>query len=739
MSDQINRVGIELVVLKLQEALDNLKTFKGGISSIGDAGKQGADGLNQITAAEQQLATGATDVKSALAAIDGVIDAFKTAPIEAQKGALEGVRDELKRAEAEYASLGESAKDDTEAIRAKLADVEAELAKFGDAAKAAGDKAEKSFSDLRKEAQQIADPVQRLGKLTEIAFNEASGKVRVTTRDINTLTAHVEAYKEEVTRASARGPVSPATLAQLQKYEDELEHVTQRVRKLRDAEEDQRKLTAESGYQFTTLGTLIQDASGKYGTLIAQLGLYAAATAGVIAAIKKVADEVGVEYSTYESWVKQIKDTGVATNTLAVDLQAGLITALSNVGDETKDVSDGFRDMERAIERWHARQANGMIGVRNYNAALAAGLPVMERAQAATNKSVAVGEFFERTLKLGREGQRLWNEAVAKGGDTAAGLATAIAALSNDLETAEKRALASGKAIASWGDLVYEANRKVTDAEQSRIDATKKAYDESKLQEEVTNGTTESLSRYTDEIKKFLPNAELHSQALLKRANEMQRALDIQDGLTAKERAAHQALIDYTKALVTSSAEHEKNNAYLEAMNRLMEDHNRILGVSEKQLASATDEVKRATEAYGADSEITKQAIEKKDALTKSIEIQKDRVEAMKKALSDTSATEQTDKLHGSLEKVAGVKMGAAVSEISKIRDAVNEATTAVTTLGSASAITTQQLADMGRAALGSSSASDKPTYIAGGTPNPNAFPESDRPAPVLGGGFGRK
>lgn len=619
--------------------------------------KQTADNLQDVAAAQKNVEA---TVTAAAQAVQDQITAIRSSngSLDEQKDALEAVRDGLVEVQHQAEATGEDGAQAFNFTVAAIERVNDELRTLkheaDNAAAAVVNVKSDDMDQFRHRIELATKAEQDLAK----AFDEGSQEVG---EKLGKLMGQQIKFKSEIEKTYGSIEKAPAVAREAYgKLTVSVEKATVEVRQFTHELNKQKEAAGLTQTQFNGIGDAFTKMLGPAGQSVTTLGAFASALTVGYETGHRFAESIGTDFSEMDRVTK------------------GLAEKLKNVNSELANatVSAFTGDWKEAINALHAADAsmnltaNAMSG---YRAALAAGVTDIENVTEKQQELTKINEFHAAAIRNGTDGQTLWNEVVARSGGTIDGMTAAVQKLSPELDVLVRTRVSDEQASANW-----EARAKtVAAAIEDQSAKVRKLADEwkkqsnqimdqvlaSETQGKVTNGTTAELQHYSDVLKSLLPQAEQHYVALQQQAAAMQTALDKQDGLTAAQRGALQAQIDFTNAQV----------AAIETMG------------------------KHTAAASGAGAAIL-----------------------------------------SSFAPVASILNSAAA--------AADNITSSLKGVENQSMLTAKALAEMGRAALTSTDPADKPTYIPGGD-NPTVFggfgkpgttTPAPRPAPELGGGFGR-
>lgn len=327
------------------------------------------------------------------------------------------------------------------------------------------------------------------------------------------------------------------------------------------------------------LGSAAVNAQRAFGGLnsstLAAAGRFAALPALVLAVVGasvKLEQALGNNVEAFDELEKSmkafaqdlllpIKNMG-AVERQAQDMLASIL-AVKEAEDIPKAIADG-------VQKLAAAMGSGTAGARNMSAAIAAGLPVMERNKIVLSEYNTVAEFFDRTQRTGADGAKLWADAVQQSGGTAEGLRTAAAALTPELERLEATTGTSAAAQETHAGATQRNSTAMGAASEKAADLAQKQYelenafgaatkasnamtlpqDEWFAFNEKTGQATKNFDEYKQQVVSLLPEMDKNSARILDITGKMEAALRIRTDLTAAERAAAQAQIDQVEANV---------------------------------------------------------------------------------------------------------------------------------------------------------------------------------------------
>lgn len=677
------------ILLKLNgadEARQDLQQLNVAAIELGKAGVQGAgewtagfEGLErEVGKVFQRLQQGKTVSESALDPLITRYGVLKQS-IEAAFGSADKAPSEFREA---LTKAEESIKRANEALGlTKDASAAARQQLFGVA------EAAKETAKNLEEVAEAQDPITRNFNNIENSFKEFRNAVENGSPEVNEKLSRLFGVQHNLRKEIERthGAVEQATPEIIERYrriERQIESAKGEVVQLTTHIQRQRATVNLAGESWAGWDDALVKVSGKWGPMISQMMMASAAAAGTIAAIKQVADEVGVNNEVYEDWYAKLKQVGTGANDLIVELLT-LHPAVQLVSTGTVDLEESTTGVIAALHKFGIEAKEGKEGVASLNAGIAAGLNFWERNKVAVRENAEVGQFYERTLRLGREGQRIWEEAVRKSDGTAEGLKKVTHELTEELTRAEaqqrketeakKNAEAAARKVADAYQNEVQALRDLSIEHQKVSNEIQNSVEETIRASEVTNGFSTEIAGLLGKIQAMLPEHEKHSVGLKATAAELQNVLDRTSGLTAAEREHIQSMIDATKAVAEAKA---GLDSYADAANQAaarvaglseaVDNQSKSLGLWESQVTEAEDKIKKLTEAYGADSQITKQAIEEKENFAKTLEHQKKKLEETRAELDKAKEANTNGAIAAEAARMEAERHGSALAALTQ-------------------------------------------------------------------------
>ncbi len=436
------------------------------------------------------------------------------APLELQKTQLEHISAELSEQANEFRALGTAAETELSTIAVVTGKVDAAMAEVvGEAQKVehellgVGDAGRTGFAEV--------DVAIAQGENAVIAFQtKLTNASNITGRDVGKITIAVENMRAAIVKAyGSLDAATPEALAALHKLEAELDTATGHANRLSNAVRDHNVKLKETGDRVGALGNAVAQLAAPFGTaggVIAKvagnlgsmssgveslkdamggldgsmtgaggaalkmggsialvIATFAAFTAGTLALEK----EIGNNNEVLGEFITKLKELATWTKTTSVSVGTDLVHNFAALERSLQDIVGGFTAIGEAMSKldWHTATqgiqqisdgvrdfvltlSNGKAGLDSYHTAMDAGLPIQERVKAGLKDFTSVVQFHEKAIALGKDGQKLWNDAVKEGHGTAEGMLFSVKLLAPELgklEAAHKTAAAATKDAAA--------------------------------------------------------------------------------------------------------------------------------------------------------------------------------------------------------------------------------------------------------------------------------------------------
>lgn len=634
------------ILLKLNgadEARQDLQQLNVAAIELGKAGVEGAgewtSGFQGLERAVDKVFTNLKQGKNVSeSALDPLINRYGQLKqsIEAAFGSAEAAPEEFREA---LNKASESVKRVNEAIDATRRASEAARAELVGTADAISQR----FANIEGSWEQFRQAVD-------------SGSPEMSEK-LSRLIGQQIGLRKEIERT--HGSVEQATpeiIAHYRKIETRIESAKGEVRELTAEINKQRSEVNLAGATWGGIDDALVKVAGSKGALVAKAGLVTLALREIANVVKSVESQ----FATAGDGIEGFSDLASSALSGVSDRIKSTQKATSQLVGELLALDGGsLDDLEGSADRVLVAMTHGAEGVRRFNLAVHAGLNAHERNRFATEQNTRALDVYNRAAAQGVRGQELLRRAFAESDKTAEGLAAALQGLASDLALLESTS----------GNVTMNLQRVAS--RQEEVNAARAASLElAAAQEEAENGITQSMREELEQIAFWLQQGPARVDQVNIWLTALEETTAKQQGLTDEERKNIATLIEQVKAISDASAATSKyTDAQVvanDAVRRLEETIVRqtaVVSSYEAQIAGADARVKELSATQGEDSIFTKQAIEEKEALTKLLAIQKDRLQETSDGLdrakeAQQQANEQAEKFAAAMERVGAATTG---------------------------------------------------------------------------------
>lgn len=648
------------------ETADRIGKVSDAVKDLGATAEVQADKTEQAADAVEQYVGAATSAADGARRFNDVLERQITEittssdSLAVQRSRLEGIKDSLLEARGEYETFGKSGEDAVKGLDASLARLDTAL------------------DSLRTDSETALTPLERAMQNAEAAVARFEARLTsgaaVSKKDIDNIIRQQELLNREIElTGKTLDDLGPKAVSRYKQIDDAAERATVIIRRTSDAVGDHAKSLDEAGTQYRGLMEAIQDTSGAWGAAIGQIGLMTAAFTGGLAIGKQFADMLGTETQALEAFQAEIQKNGrsfqrdlvdvITDGTQKISLSfRDLIGTAPQLTERVKDMEEKIRAVHRASVDLRSSFNLNELEMRGFSVAVQAGVRTVDALRLSKEQLTKIAHSAELATRGGAEGQKAFAKAID---DSKGSSDKLIANLDKANPTLEKHAEAVKKAQLAYLEMDKQLERML--ARQPELAA---AYEQSaKLaneQEQAHNGITRSMQQELAQIALFLSQGPQRTDQVNIWVKALQDTTAKQMDLTNEERAHIAAIIEKIQKLTEATEATTKytDEQWLaqEAVAGLTEAYdiqNRSIDVTQGQLSAAEENVKKLTEAYGADSQITRQAVEQRDSLARSLEFEKQKLEETKNELNaakeaQTSVNDESARMSEALEAVGG-------------------------------------------------------------------------------------
>jgi hypothetical protein len=468
--------------------------------------------------------------------------------------------------------------DDLKRVASEIADSEKGYRKLKDggvqaleALRPASQKVEQALKDLAASASTEHGKIRDATIVTERAFENLAKQIRNNPKEaVESLPKAVGAVIQlrnaiETTRA-AGGPVDPKAVADLKRFEAQLDKTKIEIGSLkREIDQSTAGVTNATG-AWRGMDSIVDQVAGKFGKL-------GAGIVGGAMAIKEgwtvgteIAKTIGTDFRAMDQAVADFTSRAKLLNPAILDwlTGAGSFEAVRAAASLTKAELEGYNSAViagiedignystktaefAAIQQAHAViLAEGTEGQRLATQAKRDGGGVLADYVRVLGVASEAATVHNKLVASGAEGERLWNEIRAQGKGNILNLAAAI--------TGQKDAITgllakTKEEIQAERDLQIALNDTIA-IRVKQLNLEKQQVDLVAQREKVEDGLTASMRTRLAEIAASMVVKEGREIPLTKlQVQQLEQQISTTIGLSDAERAAAQALVDKLKSV----------------------------------------------------------------------------------------------------------------------------------------------------------------------------------------------
>lgn len=369
-----------------------------------------------------------------------------------------------------------------------------------------------------KSAQAMTDAFSNIERAADRVEKKISEGKTVTVRDGNLMLQQFTLLKNEIDRAFGSLNKAPAEIqAAFKVAESQFGATTTKVREMTSAMKDQSATIKGAAGEWSGFSDQFRKMLGPAGELVVSIGAVGGALTEGINIGMQFNKAIGADMSGAEQAAGELKDKirlvieqwaqGVVTMTdnsggirKAISLTAnefkGLEAVQAALGHELENYKDHMVEVGRAEQLYGQIQKDSEIGSQLLGKARKEGAGVLGEYMTSMELAGTIEQTHQKLVKLGSEGQRLWNEIYADGKGKLVDIVVAIE--NHKTAIADVTKLTKEEITAQEG--LEKALNDTAAARVKAIDIEKKQVDLVVNQEKVEDGLTNSIRNKLGEI-----------------------------------------------------------------------------------------------------------------------------------------------------------------------------------------------------------------------------------------------
>ena len=582
------------------QTAEELRAIKDASASIGDGLKDASQGADQFAASSGRIAEIAHETEAAVRKwVDEagrVVESNDSIDVQRQK--LEGLRATLDDTTFIWGKFGDEGKAAAEAASAGLADVNAKIATLGTTSRTSTDAVSEGLRSTATEARNTGQAIEESGRVSRTGYERIDAAVEQVKRSLGELDKKFDSGSK-VERDSIDRVISAqlALQREIQRagvdvqglgddFQKEYAQINAEVTRSKDqfrdynkVLQDQSKELGVAGEQWLGLGDAVTKALGPMGQTVATGGLIVAALKQGWSVGTQFAQSIGTDFSEMNALIDDAKGR---LNSFLASLSDTVVAAFSG---DAEGLGSALEDVAQSL----VLTKNEFAG---YRLAIEAGIKSTNDLTTDTKALSTLQANHSQIVKAGTLGFALYKEAVdLAGGDLnalngilaaaikqlgAVDSATASVAVATDILTQARKDLAEAYTneitilptiVKTYGDIIKAldadaAARKIQFDAYGRLLAQMAPYQaalkaEADLllkQQDVTNGSTESIRAFEQKIIDLLPQYDAQKQRIDIWTAALKTATESQIGLTKEERAHNATIVTLLESLSTANA-----------------------------------------------------------------------------------------------------------------------------------------------------------------------------------------
>lgn len=479
MADKATTASLNVVT---GDSRQHLEEVQAALVATGEAGVASADkitnGLEKIESrsdsAQKKISEGRSISENELNAMaaqyvaleDAAVKAFgsvENAPVELQNAlklaetqivsvhkSMTDMGDKTKAAADRFRTLGQEGKDGTQLVERGADAAASATKKLGDTGTTAGSTLQRVFANVKDAESGLQEAIE-------------SGSPRMATAVSKLVLVH-QVLGQEIEKARKSGQaIAPEMESEYDRVGKAIGTQTARVRELTDEMKKHKTEVQDGGEQWNGLTAAVQKAAGGYGNVLATGGLVFAALKEGWAMGSAAAEKMGIDTKSVGQEFEVLGHT------------AG--SALKNITDAgfakwSGDAEGAAKSMEKAAvaaELLGKNLPHTAAAVDGFNIAIDAGIKVTGDLSTRLDAAAKISAAYTQTQALGREGSKLWTQAVKDSAGSFDGLMVAI-------DKMQPKIAAYQKAYAE-ATLVVAAHLKVIDDQIKAQESLIKAHE----------------------------------------------------------------------------------------------------------------------------------------------------------------------------------------------------------------------------------------------------------------------